>query len=107
MGGGVRGCVEIGKEFDFGILINIAFTIQLNVASLQRTHMLPHVAWQAGTAIMAGKLEHLLSATNTHSAKSLSSDYRRHLAACGCTKCVHSVGKLPEKIAERQLYLKI
>lgn len=32
--GGGRGCVEIGKEFDFGILINIAFTVQLNFESL-------------------------------------------------------------------------
>lgn len=56
-------CLEIGKEFDFGILINIAFTVELNVAGLVCTRC--HMRHAAGKAITKRRL-HLLSATNTH-----------------------------------------
>lgn len=76
-------CVESGGEFDFGILINIAFTVQLNIAGSRRVHMMvPHEAEQ-GHSNYARLIINAKHTTHTDP-KCLSSNYKRHLAACGC-----------------------
>lgn len=76
-------CVESGGEFDFGILINIAFIVQINVAGSRRVHMMvPHEAEQ-GHSNYARLIINAKHTTHTDP-KCLSSNYKRHLVACGC-----------------------
>lgn len=93
-------CVESGGEFDFGILINIAFTVQLNVAGSRRVHMMvPHEAEQ-GHSNYARLIINTKHTTHTDP-KCLSSNYKRHLVAATnetmtCENRVGNVSELPE-----------